>query len=76
MIKSFEFGDSNKTTPLIKIYKRKYGNINESVLYGLDFLYNYCDLLSIIGSNTTPSINWIDKLIESYNACKTNLIQF
>jgi hypothetical protein len=72
MVKTFKFSLQNETTPLIKIYKHKHGNMNESILYGLDFLYNYCDILSTVDSDTIHNENWITNLMNSYNQCKTD----
>ena len=54
---------------LIKIYKNKHGNMFDSILYGMDLLYNYCDFLSTIDSDTIHNKNWIETLFKSYDAC-------
>ena len=54
---------------LIKIYKNKHGNMFDSILYGMDLLYNYCDFLSTIDSDTIHNKNWIEALFKSYDAC-------
>lgn len=59
----------NLSTPLIKIFKNKHGNMFDSILYGLDLLYNYCDFLSTIDSDTIHKKNWLNKIYQSWYQC-------
>jgi hypothetical protein len=72
LVKTFELDSTNAVTPLIKIYKNVHGNMNDSILYGLDLLYNYCDILSTVDSDTIHNKNWIGELVRSHVACQTD----
>jgi hypothetical protein len=61
--------DFSLKTPLIKIYKNKHGNMFDSILYGLDLLYNYCDFLSTIDSDTIQKKDWLSEIYKSWNQC-------
>jgi hypothetical protein len=56
--------------PLIKIFKNKHGNMFDSILYGMDLLYSYCDFLCTIDSDTIFKRDWIHTIYHSYNECK------
>ena len=55
---------------LIKIYKNTHGNMFDSILYGMDLLYSYCDFLCTIDSDTIHKKNWIHSIHKSYIDCK------
>jgi len=59
----------NLSTSLIKIFKNKHGNMFDSILYGLDLLYNYCDFISTIDSDTIHKKNWLNDIFQSWNNC-------
>ena len=56
--------------PLIKIYKKNHGNMFDSILYGFDLLYSYCDFLCTIDSDTIHKKEWIQDIYIAYNKCK------
>lgn len=62
--------DFNTNYHLIKIYKNKHGNMHDSILYGMDLLYCYCDFLCTIDSDTIHKNNWINDIYISYSKCK------
>ena len=64
--------DFNINYPLIKIYKNKHGNMFDSILYGMDLLYCYCDFLCTIDSDTIHKKEWIHNIYNSYNECKND----
>ena len=61
-VDEFELDERNKYTPVIKIFKYIHGNMNDSILRGLDILYTYCDTLSTIDSDTIHNIDWLPRL--------------
>ena len=60
----------NDTVILIKIYKKKHGNMFDSILHGFDLLYPLCDYLITLDSDTIHKKNWIIKLLETYKKTK------
>lgn len=65
LVKSYSLNYS-----LIKIYKNTHGNMFDSILYGMDLLYSYCDFLCTIDSDTIHKTNWIQSIYKSYMDCK------
>lgn len=53
--------------PIVKIFKNKHGNMNDSILLGMDILCNTCEYLMTIDSDTLIKTNWIYKTLETYN---------
>ena len=53
-------------SPLIKIFKHRHGNMNDSILYGLDLLANYCQFLSTIDSDTIHKKDWLPSVHQSW----------
>jgi len=56
----------NDETIIIKIFKKKHGNMFDSILTGLDMLATFCYYLSTIDSDTIHSKNWIDDIINTF----------
>jgi hypothetical protein len=50
--------------PIIKIFKKNHGNMNDSILLGLDVLGNICDILMTIDSDTQQKYNFVEKSIQ------------
>lgn len=59
---------------LIKVYKNRHGNMFDSILYGMDLLYSYCDFLCTIDSDTIHKSNWIQSIYKSYMDCKRDYL--
>lgn len=62
LIKNFNINN----TPIIKIFKKNHGNMNDSILLGLDILGNVCDFLMTIDSDTLQKENFIEKTLETF----------
>ena len=64
LIKDFDIG--NTCGCVVKLFKSKHGNMNDSILRGLDALANICDYVSTIDSDTIQSEKWISTCIETH----------
>jgi hypothetical protein len=51
---------------VIQIYKNKHGNMFESLLVGLDVIYNRCEFLMNLDSDTIHKQGWLDRVTETY----------
>ena len=47
---------------IIKIYKKKHGNMYDSLLIGLDLIHIKCGYVMNLDSDTIHKLNWIDDL--------------
>ena len=65
LVKNFQL--LQKNCILIKIYKNKHGNMFDSILHGMDFLYTFCPFLITLDSDTIHKPYWISKLFDTYN---------
>jgi hypothetical protein len=65
LVKGFEMINVS----IIKVYKNVHGNMFDSILYGMDFLYTYCEFLSTIDSDTIHKPDWIESLFEGHREC-------
>lgn len=64
--------DFNINYPLIKIFKNQHGNMFDSILYGMDLLYSYCDFLCTIDSDTIHKKEWVHDIYNSYIKCQND----
>lgn len=64
LVKNFQ----NEKFHIIKIYKNKHGNMNDSILTGFDIMLslNTIEYFITIDSDTIIKPNWINKLVETY----------
>ena len=59
--------ENDKQPILLKIQKKKHGNMFDSILTGMDLLYCFCDFLITIDSDTIHNENWIEEIHKSYD---------
>lgn len=53
--------------PIIKIFKHKHGNMNDSILLGMDILGCVCEFVMTIDSDTLIKPFWIQKTLDIYD---------
>jgi len=68
MVADFELDDSTKNAALVKVSKRAHGNMHDSILYGMDLMYDYCDFLSTIDSDTIQNRDWITRMFAAFDS--------
>jgi hypothetical protein len=66
LVKEFKMKD----TVLIKIHKKKHGNMFDSILHSFDLVQPLCDYLITIDSDTIHKVDWINKLMNTYEMIK------
>jgi hypothetical protein len=57
---------------IIKIKKKKHGNMFDSICKGLDFLSIYCEILMTVDSDTIFKDNWIYKNVQLLQKLEKN----
>lgn len=56
----------SNTFDVIKIHKKRHGNMFNSILRGLDICYRSCEYLSTVDSDTIHKPNWLESLVNTY----------